>query len=79
MNLSLQDLQAEAAATGFPMETLDKVIPIDDSEKVEIAAIHPDFAYRLGNERQRDDRAGEQIAANIVEPAVTQRNEHLFS
>ncbi|VAW79978.1 hypothetical protein MNBD_GAMMA13-2060 [hydrothermal vent metagenome] len=29
MNLSLQDLQdlqAEAAATGFPIETLDKVI-----------------------------------------------------
>ena len=26
MNLSLQDLQAEAAATGFPLETLDKVI-----------------------------------------------------
>lgn len=26
MNLSLQDLQAEASATGFPLETLDKVI-----------------------------------------------------
>lgn len=26
MNLSLQELQAEAAATGFPLETLDKVI-----------------------------------------------------
>jgi len=26
MNLSLQDLQAEAAATGFLPETLDKVI-----------------------------------------------------
>jgi len=24
MNLSLQDLQAEAAATGFSLETLDK-------------------------------------------------------
>lgn len=26
MNLSLQDLQAEAAASGFSLETLDKVI-----------------------------------------------------
>jgi predicted nucleotidyltransferase component of viral defense system len=26
VNLSLKDLQAEAAATGFPVETLDKVI-----------------------------------------------------
>ena len=26
MNLSLQDLQSEAAATGFPIQTLDKVI-----------------------------------------------------
>lgn len=30
MNLSLQDLQAEAAATGFSMETLDKVIRLID-------------------------------------------------
>ena len=26
VNLSLQDLQAEAASTGFPLETKDKVI-----------------------------------------------------
>ncbi len=26
MNLSLQELQVEAAMTGFPLETLDKVI-----------------------------------------------------
>jgi len=30
MNLSLQDLQAEAAATGFSLETLDKVIRLID-------------------------------------------------
>ena len=30
MNLSLQDLQAEAASTGFPLETLDKVIRLID-------------------------------------------------
>lgn len=30
MNLSLRDLQAEAAETGFPLETLDKVIRLID-------------------------------------------------
>ena len=30
MNLSLQDLQAEAAATGFSLEPLDKVIRLVD-------------------------------------------------
>jgi len=30
MNLSFQDLQAEAAATGFSTDTLDKVIRLID-------------------------------------------------
>ena len=30
MNLSIEELQAEVAATGFPIETLDRVIRLID-------------------------------------------------
>lgn len=40
MNLSLQDLQAEAAASGFSLETLDKVIRL--MEKLWPALQHVD-------------------------------------
>jgi predicted nucleotidyltransferase component of viral defense system len=45
MNLSLQDLQAEAAATGFPLEILDKVICL--IELLNAIRSHPFFKDRM--------------------------------